>query len=107
MGVITGLFPSMGSRRGKQKPLPTLEKELDRIVQRLNFLENEIVLNADDIDVNEKDRRAKAEAADENSMLSVATPLSSATTAAAAAAGSVVGRGEPLRSRSFGRPKQV
>jgi hypothetical protein len=50
MGVITGLFPSMGQRRrGQHKPLSTLEKELDRIVQRLNFLENEIILNAEDV----------------------------------------------------------
>lgn len=56
MGVITGLFPSMTApgRRGKPKPLPTLEKELDRIVQRLNFLENEIILNTDDIHVRDK-----------------------------------------------------
>ena len=58
------MFPSIG-RRTKQKAMPTLEKELDRIVERLTFLENEIVLSTEDIQVAERRREAPTPAASE------------------------------------------
>ena len=102
MGVITGLFPSMGRRR--QKAMPTLEKELDRIVERLALLESEIVLRAEDIRVAERGREVLAEP-DEALEPSPQPAVSPVGLASPADASRPRVKAIPVE-RSFGRPRQ-
>lgn len=107
MGVITGLFPSIG-RRTKHKAMPTLEKELDRIVERLTFLENEIVLSADEIQVCERRGDAAAEPMNESEESELEEPRLAPSTGSL---GSSADIGRPRVKalpveRSFGKPRQ-
>ena len=104
MGVITGLFPSIG-RRTKHKAMPTLEKELDRIVERLTFLENEIVLSADEIQVCERRREAAAEPREESELEAPRLAPSIGSLGSSADVGRPRVKALPVE-RSFGKPRQ-